>query len=159
MAYVDERSAASTATPEQAWAHVARLGGDERLYVPRELWRARGRAERRTGGPGHRIAGTPRLLQRGDPVDFWEVEEVRAPEALRLRALSRLPGTAWLEVRVQPAPSGGSRLTLRTEFEPDGLAGHLFWWSELAAHRMVFTLMARRLARLVAEPPSGPSPA
>jgi hypothetical protein len=28
----------------------------------------------------------------------------------------------------------------------------VFWWSELAAHRMVFGLMARRLAQLVAQP-------
>jgi len=154
VTYVDERSAVSPTAPAQAWAHVSRLGGDERFYVPRRLWRARGRAERLLGGPGHRILGTGRLLRPGDPVDFWEVEDVRAPDLLRLRALSLLPGTAWLEVRLAPDP-GGTRITLCTEFEPAGPAGQVFWLLELPAHRVVFALMARRLARLVAEPHAG----
>ena len=151
MTYVDVRTAVAATTPEHAWAVVSRLGGDERVYVPRVLWRARGRLERLAGGPGHRIAGPshPGPLRPGDTVDFWVVVDVDAPTRLRLRTLSLMPGTAHLEISVR-AEGAGTRLTLRTEFDPDGLVGHAFWWAELPAHVAVFELMARRLAALVA---------
>jgi len=146
--YVDRREAAVRATPEQAWRVVGRLGGDERFYAPVRLWRARGAAERLLGGPGHRITGPGRPLRPGDEMDFWRVLEVDPPSRLRLRAESLLPGTARLDVLVE-ADGAGSRVALRTEFEPAGALGHAFWWAELPAHRVVFALMARRLAALV----------
>lgn len=148
MTYADSHSARSTAPPDQAWTFVSRLGGDERIYVPRELWRARAAADRLLGGPGYRIEGPGRPLRPGDPMDFWEVVEVQPPTRLRVRALSRLPGTAWLDVSVA-ARGGGSELALTTTFEPAGLSGHAYWWSNLPAHTLVFAAMARRLARLV----------
>ena len=154
MRYVDRHRAVLAATPERAWAAVASLGGDERFYAPRALWRARGRLERLAGGPGHRIAGPGRPLAVGDTMDFWRVVEVHPPARLWVRALSLLPGTALLEIGVHPHRAG-SELTLRTEFEPAGALGHLFWWSELAAHRVVFALMTRRLAGIVDGRPAG----
>ena len=158
MTYADSHSVRSTATPDQVWAFVSRLGGDERIYVPRELWRARGVADRLVGGPGYRIEGTGRPLRTGDPMDFWQVVEVRPPSRLRVRALSRLPGTAHLDITVtapsspaspSSAPGAGSELAMTTTFEPTGLAGHAYWWSNLPAHTLVFSLMVRRLGRLV----------
>ena len=83
-------------------------------------------------------------------MDFWRVVEVEPPTRLRVRAESLLPGTAYLDVVVTPR-RGRTVLSLRTEFEPAGAVGHLFWWSELAAHTVVFELMTRRLARIVSE--------
>ena len=74
--------------------------------------------------------------------------------ALRMRALARLPGTAYLAVRVEPRDEG-SRMLLRTEFDADGVVGHAYWWSNLAAHRLVFSRVADRWATLLAEPVSG----
>ncbi|MEP7092371.1 MAG: DUF2867 domain-containing protein [Nocardioidaceae bacterium] len=150
MPYVDQHTATADCTPESAWDVVSRLGGDERIYVPRELWRARGRAERLVGGPGHRITGPGRALEVGDTMDFWEVVEVHPPTRLRVRALSLLPGTAYLDIAVGPRPSGpGTEVSLTTTFVPAGALGHVFWWSELPAHKVVFELMTRRLAALV----------
>ena len=158
MAYVDERSTVVDASPERAWDTVVHLGGDERFYAPRELWHARGRLERLVGGPGHRIQGPGRPLVAGDEMDFWEVVEVRPPTRLRLRAVSRLPGTAYLDIEVHAhesadasAGGSGSVIGLVTTFEPAGLAGHAYWWSTVAAHTVVFASMTRRLAVLVAE--------
>ena len=148
MAYVDSHSVRVDATPDQVWHTVLHLGGDERLWVPRELWRARGRVERLVGGPGHRIQGPGRALEVGDEMDFWKVLEVHPPTRLRLRALSLLPGTALLDIEVA-ADGATSLLTLRTTFEPAGLPGHLFWWAELPAHRVVFGMVTRRLGSLV----------
>ena len=148
MPYVDTHHVIVDATPDRAWQVVSRLGGDERIYTPRALWRARGAIEGMVGGPGHRLAGPGRALQPGDEMDFWRVEEVHAPSRLRLRAESKVPGVAFLEIAVA-AQGARTDLSMRTEFLPHGLAGHAFWWSELAAHKVVFELMTRRLARLV----------
>jgi hypothetical protein len=146
--YVDQHRVLVDATPARAWEVVSHLGGDERFYVPRALWRARGRLESLVGGPGHRIVGPGRELQVGDPMDFWRVVEVHPPTRLRARAESILPGTAFLDIAVRPA-GAVTELTVRTDFDPAGPAGHVFWWAELAAHTVVFELMTRRLAELV----------
>jgi hypothetical protein len=150
MTYVDEHRAAVEVSPGRAWDVVRRLGGEPRFYTPRALWQARGALDAVIGGPGDRIEGPGRPLQVGDAMDFWEVVDVRAPTRLRLRALTRLPGTAYLDVGVR-ARGAGCEVLLRTEFEPAGIAGHMFWWAELPAHRLVFELMTRRLAELVSE--------
>ncbi len=147
--YADEYSRTlGDVTPEQAWAVVERLGGDDRFYAPPGLWRLRGALDAAVGGPGYRITGPGRALERGDEMDFWRVVAVRPPSLLRVKAQTRLPGTAYLVIRVQAA-GAGTRLTLRSEFEPAGLAGHAYWWSQLGAHKAVFALMARRLEALV----------
>lgn len=164
MTYVDQHSARADVRPDQAWQFISRLGGDDRLYVPRLVWFARGLADRAAGGPGHRIEGTGRPLRPGDPMDFWEVLEVDPPTRLRVRALTRLPGTACLDILVAPSPNTtrgrtgtgigtgvGTELTMRTSFEPDGFAGHAYWWSNFAAHQATFALMTRRLAAMVSQ--------
>jgi len=150
MTYIDQHTATADATPEQAWSVVSRLGGDERLYTPRELWRLRGLTDRLVGGPGYVVEGPGRPLQPRDRMDFWEVLDVHSPSRLRLRALSRVPGTTYLDIEVA-AQGTGTRLVLRTTFEPAGPAGHAYWWATLAAHRVTFALMARRLAAMTAE--------
>jgi hypothetical protein len=106
MTYVDQHRVTVDATPDRAWHVVSGLGGDERFYVPVSLWRTRGLADRLVGGPGHRIDGPGRSLRPGDAMDFWEVVEVRAPTRLRARALTRLPGTAYLDIGVRPQGAG-----------------------------------------------------
>jgi Protein of unknown function (DUF2867)/Polyketide cyclase / dehydrase and lipid transport len=156
MTYVDEHTVTVDATPDETWRVVSTLGGDERFYTPLLLWRARGRVDRLLGGPGHRIEGPGRPLRVGDAMDFWEVVEVRSPTRLRARALTRLPGTAYLDIAVRPLGSR-TELTVRTDFEPAGVVGHGYWWSNLAAHKVTFELMTRRLATMVAGLDSAPS--
>ena len=40
---------------------------------------------------------------------------------------------------------------MRTTFEPAGVAGHAYWWSNLAAHQATFALMTRRLAAMASQ--------
>jgi hypothetical protein len=148
MAYVDRHTVLVDATPDVVWSGVASLGGDPRFYAPRALWVARGLADGLLGGPGWRIEGPGRPLEAGDTMDFWEVVSVRPPARLRLRAVTRLPGTVYLDVFVHAA-GARTELGLETTFEPDGLAGHAYWWATVAAHTATFALMTRRLATLV----------
>ena len=137
--YVDSHSVTVEATPEHTWDVVSHLGGDPRLWTPGPLWRTRGALERLLGGPGHRIEGPGRALPGEAFLDITV-----APQGTRPRTT--------LQHRLTPR----TRLTLRTEFEPAGLVGRAFWWSELAAHKVVFALMTRRLAALVTE--AAPTP-
>ena len=162
MAYVDRHAVLVDATPDRVWAGVTSLGGDPRFYAPRVLWQARCLADGLAGGPGWRITGPGRPLETGDAMDFWEVVEVHPPTRLRLRAVTRLPGAAYLDIGVQ-ASGARTELSLRTTFEPAGVAGHAYWWATVGAHAVTFALMTRRLAGLVVEreaapdgvPPSG----
>lgn len=154
MAYVDRHTVLVDATPDVVWAGVASLGGDPRFYAPRVLWVARALADGLLGGPGWRIEGPDRPLETGDAMDFWEVVDVRPPTRLRLRAVTRLPGTAYLDVFVH-ALGARSELGLETTFEPAGPAGHAYWWSTFAAHKLAFELMTRRLAASVTPAPAG----
>jgi len=156
MAYVDRHAVLVDAAPDRVWAGVTSLGGDPRFYAPRALWLVRGLADGLLGGPGWRITGPGRPLEEGDAMDFWEVVEVHPPTRLRVRAVTRLPGTAHLDVGVH-ARGAGTELSLRTTFEPAGPAGHAYWWATVGAHTATFALMTRRLRALVLEAEAAPA--
>jgi hypothetical protein len=80
----------------------------------------------------------------GDSLDFWRVEERIPDELLRLRAEMRLPGLAWLELSILPAPT---RYHQRAIFHPRGLLGHVYWWSVSPFHGLVFGAMARNISQ------------
>lgn len=139
MAYREERQRPCAAPAETLWDVVAGIGGDQGWYGFDRLWRLRAGLDRALGGPGMR--GRPARLSPGSAVDFWVVEDLQAPVSLTLRAQMRLPGTARLTLRVEPAGSG-SELVQQVGFDPAGPAGYALWWSELPAHRVVFGAMA-----------------
>ena len=109
------------------------------------LWRLRGLADRALGGVGMRLAGGGSDgLRIGDALDFWRVEEVRAPHLLRLHAEMKIPGRAWLQYEVFPAV-GGCRLVQTAFFEPKGLPGLAYWYLLYPAHAVIFRGMVRAL--------------
>lgn len=154
--YVDERSVRVEASPAALWRVLEAVGGERGWYSWSLAWRVRGLMDRMVGGPGlRRGRRDPRELLVDDAVDFWRVEEVVPGELIRLRAEMRLPGLAWLELRVQPVEDGGSSdwttpptvYAQRAVFHPRGLAGQLYWWSVYPFHGVVFGGMQRNIAR------------
>ncbi|WP_263120146.1 SDR family oxidoreductase [Cellulomonas sp. RIT-PI-Y] len=154
--YVDERSVRVEASPAALWRVLETVGGERGWYSWSLAWRVRGLMDRLVGGPGlRRGRRDPRQLLVDDAVDFWRVEEVVPGELIRLRAEMRLPGLAWLELRVQPVEEGGSSdwttpptvYAQRAVFHPRGLAGQLYWWSVYPFHGVVFGGMQRNIAR------------
>jgi hypothetical protein len=141
---VDEHVQRVAAPPAAVWAEIERLGGDTGWHTVPGVWRLRGALDRLVGGIGAR-RGRPDRLRPGAALDWWRVEEVEPGHVLRLRAEMRMPGTARLELRVEP-DGAGSRYVQRVTFHPRGLLGRLYWQAELPAHRMVFGMMARGLA-------------
>ncbi|WP_298460573.1 SDR family oxidoreductase [uncultured Cellulomonas sp.] len=144
--YVDERTTPVRADPEDLWTVLESVGGDRGWYSWALAWRVRGLLDRLSGGPGlRRGRRDPQRLAVDDAVDFWRVEEIEPGRLLRLRAEMRLPGLAWLELRVE-----GSRdapvFSQRAVFHPHGLVGQLYWWSVAPFHGVVFGGMQRGIA-------------
>lgn len=156
-AYLDERSAPVHAPPAEVWRAVEGIGGERGWYSFPLAWAVRGVVDRVIGGVGlRRGRRDPDRLRMGDAVDFWRVEAIQRGRLLRLRAEMKLPGEAWLELRLDqpqdggaPGPADGAapRLHQRAVFIPRGLAGHLYWWAVWPFHGLVFGATLANLAR------------
>jgi hypothetical protein len=126
---------------------VEGIGGEHGWYSFPLAWAVRGWLDRLVGGVGlRRGRRDPRRLHVGEALDFWRVEELDRGRLLRLRAEMRVPGLAWLELRVAAADGGGSTYSQRAVFVPRGLAGHVYWWLVWPFHGLVFGGMARNIA-------------
>ncbi|MGD8374641.1 MAG: SDR family oxidoreductase [Acidobacteriota bacterium] len=144
---VDSRSVRVACSPAQAFAPIRRIGGETGWYFGNALWRLRGFLDLLVGGVGMRRGRrSPEALQPGDTVDFWRVEEVREDRLLRLQAEMKLPGRAWLQFEVDPAPEGAV-VRQTAIFDPLGLSGLAYWYVLYPVHHVIFTRMVRNIAR------------
>ncbi|MDP9843838.1 uncharacterized protein YbjT (DUF2867 family) [Streptosporangium lutulentum] len=158
--YVDARARRVKASPQALWTVIEAIGGEKGWYSLPVAWRLRGLLDRLVGGVGlRRGRRDPRRLRVGDSVDFWRVEEVEPGHLLRLRAEMRLPGLAWLELRVL-RQRDETVYGQRAIFHPRGLAGHLYWWSLKPFHVLIFGRMPRNVAATAerGEPSGGALP-
>lgn len=149
MTYTERRRRTVAAPAGVLWEVVSGLGGAQGYHAFDSLWRVRAALDRLIGGPGMR--GRPDQLHDGAELDFWRVESVDPPQRLLLRAEMRMPGTARLELRVEPLGEHQSLLEQRTWFEPAGVVGHAFWWAELPGHKLVFARLVDGIARAAEE--------
>ncbi len=118
IVYTDVRTAATTAEPEDVCKAAEEAANGNRWYA---------------------VALAPR---RRRSVQRWSVAE-RKPATLRLRAETRLPGPAWLEIMVSPQDEGGSRYTQRAIFFPRGIPGRLYWLMLRPLHTAALRALAR----------------
>ncbi|MEU7296641.1 SDR family oxidoreductase [Streptomyces exfoliatus] len=158
--YTDERERIVDAGQRELWQVVEGIGGANGWYSFPLAWAVRGWFDRLIGGVGlRRGRRDAQRLRAGDALDFWRVEEIEPGTLLRLRAEMRLPGLAWLEMRVERDDRGRTRYRQRALFHPRGLAGQAYWWSVSPFHAVVFGGMARNIARTAERaahrPPTG----
>jgi hypothetical protein len=150
--YRDVREEEVDIAPERVWRAVEEIGGETGWYSFPLAWAVRGWLDRMVGGIGlRRGRRDPHTLRLGDTLDFWRVEALDRGHLLRLRAEMKLPGLAWLEMRVEPTAGGRTRYRQRALFFPHGLFGHLYWWSVAPFHAVVFGGMVRNLLRRAAQ--------
>lgn len=144
---VDARSrTAPDLEPADVWPVVEGIGGRNGWYSWPVAWAVRGILDTFAGGPGARRGRRhPETLAVGDPVDWWRVERLERGRYLRLRAEMRVAGRAWLEMRVEAAPGGGTRYDQRAVYLPHGLPGRLYWGLIAPFHAIVFPSMARNI--------------
>jgi uncharacterized protein YbjT (DUF2867 family) len=143
---VDSRAVTVAVPPAAAFAPIRRIGGPTGWYSGNLLWRLRGVIDVLAGGVGlRRGRRDPERLALGDALDFWRVVGYEPDRRLRLAAEMRLPGRAWLQFEVAPAP-GGSTIRQTAIFDPAGLAGLLYWYGIYPLHARVFRGMLRGIA-------------
>ncbi|WP_405623022.1 SDR family oxidoreductase [Streptomyces sp. NBC_00076] len=153
--YTDRRELAVDASRDALWRVIEGIGGDNGWYSFPLAWAVRGWLDRMVGGVGLRRGRRDATrLRVGDSLDFWRVEDIEPGRLLRLRAEMRLPGLAWLEMYAEtddtPGGAGRTRYRQRALFHPHGLLGHLYWWSVVPFHGVVFGGMARNIAKAAA---------
>lgn len=134
---VDSRTTLAAASPSSAFRPIERIGGKTGWYYGDWLWGLRGLMDLLLGGVGIRRGRKSDALHVGDVVDCWRVEAIEENKRLRLHAEMKLPGRAWLEFEVEPAP-GGCRIRQTAVFDPVGLSGFLYWYSIYPLHELVF---------------------
>ena len=147
--FTDERSVETAASPDEVWKVIEGIGGRRGWYSWPFAWAVRGWMDKLVGGVGlRRGRRDPDRLVVGDALDFWRVERIARGDAssLLLRAEMKVPGLAWLELRVA-ATDAGSRYEQRAVFFPSGLAGRLYWLAVLPFHGFIFAGMARDITR------------
>jgi uncharacterized protein YbjT (DUF2867 family) len=147
------RTVDCAAPVEALYRSFAELGGDRGWLVYNWAWRLRGLLDTLIGGPGlRRGRRDPHDLLPGESLDFWRVEVVEPPHRLLLRAEMKVPGHARLSFEADalpPADDGSPRSRLRqtAHFDPRGFPGALYWYLLYPAHAVIFSAMARAVAR------------
>lgn len=141
------RSMHVQATPERLFQTFSRLGGHTGWLAWNWAWEIRGLLDRVIGGPGLR-RGRRHADQAlvGEAIDFWRVEAVEPNRSLRLRAEMKLPGRAWIAWEATPDKTGAI-LTQTASFAPKGLSGLFYWYSLYPIHSVIFSDMAKAIAR------------
>ena len=127
---------------------LSSLGGKTGWLYANMLWKLRGYLDELIGGVGlsrGRLASEE--LRVGDPLDFWRVEALVPDRLLRLRAEMKVPGKAWLQFEIIPQGETEVRLIQTALYEPDGLAGLLYWYVLYPIHRVIFRGMIAAIAR------------
>jgi hypothetical protein len=153
--YLDERCREVAAPAADLWRVIEGVGGENGWYSFPLAWSVRGWLDRLVGGVGLRRGRRDQhRLRVGEALDWWRVEELVPGRLLRLRAEMRVPGRAWLEMSAEPASDGTSVYRQRAVFLPRGLGGHAYWASVLPFHGIVFSGMARNIARGAESPPA-----
>ena len=132
---------------DAVWADISSIGGERGWYYATWLWRLRGAVDRLLGGVGMRRGRRhPTELRVDDPLDFWRVAAVEPGRSLTLVAEMKLPGSAVLELSVEP-DGEGSAARLQAHFHPAGSWGLIYWYALWPVHMLIF----RRLAEAIAE--------
>lgn len=147
--YTDVRTMTSTADPAKIWAQIEAIGGETGWYGSDFLWVIRGIIDKISGGVGLRRGRRhPTKLRPGESLDFWRVEAIEHGRYLRLQAEMKLPGEAWLEFELEPAPDGkGTVISQTATFLPRGLLGQMYWYLVSPFHMLVFPTMIKNIEK------------
>ena len=59
----------------------------------------------------------------------------------------KMPGTAWLSLKVKERENGGSSLQLTAMYYPKGVLGYLYWFLLYPVHMILFPGMTKAIAQ------------
>lgn len=84
---------------------------------------------------------------RSRTIGCWQPEHVVPGQAIRMRARMRMPGTAWLDLRVEPETRTRSTYRQVVTFLPHGFAGIVGWTLTRPWHGAIFGGLVRAVVR------------
>jgi hypothetical protein len=117
--------------------NITSIGGENGWFNYSTLWRIRGMIDKMIGGVGlSRGRRDSCDLRLGECLDFWKVIDIKDNKRLLLLAQMKLPGTAWLEFKIE-----GDKLIQSAYFYPKGVLGRVYWYSMLPFHYFIFKNM------------------
>ena len=121
------------------------IGGKNGWFAFDFLWEIRGLIDKMIGGVGlQRGRRVEHELRVGDSLDFWKVIDIKKDERLLLLAQMKVPGTAWLEFKIE-----NNTLIQSAYFYPKGVWGRLYWYSMIPLHYFVFKDMIKSIVKRV----------
>lgn len=128
---------------EQVFKSFTSIGGKDGWFAYDFLWEIRGFIDKLLGGVGlKRGRKDQHKLRVGESLDFWKVVDIKKDERLLLYAQMKVPGTAWLEFKIE-----GEKLIQSAYFYPKGLLGRLYWYSLIPIHYLVFNNMIKSIMK------------
>jgi len=123
------------------------IGGKNGWFAFDFLWEIRGLIDKIIGGVGlQRGRRAQNDLRVGDSLDFWKVVDIEENERVLLLAQMKVPGTAWLEFKIEK-----NTLIQSAYFYPKGVWGRLYWYSMIPLHYFVFNNMIKGIVQKTKE--------
>lgn len=133
----------SDLTKENIYNTFTSIGGDNGWFNYDILWEIRGFVDKMIGGVGlKRGRRDKNKLRIGESLDFWKVIDLKENERLLLYAQMKVPGSAWLEFKIED-----NKLIQSAYFYPKGLFGRLYWYSLIPIHYLVFNNMINSIIK------------
>ena len=121
------------------------IGGKNGWFAFDFLWEIRGWIDKVIGGVGlKRGRRVENELRVGDSLDFWKVVDIKKNERMLLLAQMKVPGTAWLEFKIE-----NDTLIQSAYFYPKGVWGRLYWYSMIPLHYFVFNNMIKSIIQRI----------
>ena len=133
----------SNIEPSKVYQSFIGIGGDNGWFDFDFLWELRGIIDKLIGGVGLKRGRRSQCdLRISDCLDFWKVVDLKENERLLLYAQMKLPGSAWLEFKIQD-----NKLIQSAYFYPKGVLGRLYWYALVPLHYFVFNNMIKSIVK------------
>lgn len=119
------------------------IGGVNGWFDYDFLWEIRGFIDKIIGGVGLKRGRRAQFeLRVGESLDFWRVVDIKENERLLLFAQMKVPGSAWLEFKIE-----NNKLIQSAYFYPKGLLGRIYWYGLIPIHYLVFNNMIKSIVK------------
>ncbi|MCF7957030.1 MAG: SDR family oxidoreductase [Phycisphaerae bacterium] len=143
---IESKSAQIAGTPGDVYQVLERMGGENGWWGLECVWRFRGLIDRWFGGEGYAcFRSNDQKVCVGDQIDFLDVENVIEPKELLFKVRFKLPGKGWMQFKLDPKEPQRTTLILTAFFAPKGLGGIFYWYALLPVHRIIFTIMLKKI--------------
>ncbi|MCK5126090.1 MAG: SDR family oxidoreductase [candidate division Zixibacteria bacterium] len=126
---------------------MCKIGGKEGWFNNTWMWKARGMIDRIFMGVGS-SRGRKRYssLRVNDVIDFWRVEDIITNKRLLLRAEMKLPGRAWLELKIKQGVNKNT-ISVIPYYYTNSWFGKLYWFIFLPFHHFLFKHLLEEIDR------------